>query len=349
MLSDKGINRDSSAQPASETSSGLQRLSPPIQQTNTIGTFVELSVSRASSEFVIDDLERTEIAARDSRDESSPRSDRIPVVVQQAKAVCSSDDTVTPIAELSAAENRCEDSLGIDDSNSKTATAPSTPRPGPTPSPTPSSTPLRPSKYDIEIGIVQGDSAITETIKDYCFAKFSTNTDQDRDGRFEKVLKTCGRFDLGLVKKRLIDNIESQSAKPVPNINMPLAWEKSDADKILAAIQDIKGSTSQAFIYKAYTQMNFYHAVEAKSKTLSHEISKTLKMPKTLAIEYMAKDRAGDQRQEKEQDYKKNFDCAYFAGRNWLDVVRWFGGPGIVIVFVLRGRRPSITKSDYTS
>lgn len=45
-----------------------------------------------------------------------------------------------------------------------------------------------------------------------------------------------------------------------------------------------------------------------------------------------------DQRGNSREKSKNEYDRAYLAGHKWLEAVEWFGGPGIVIVFVLTGR-----------
>lgn len=256
--------------------------------------------------------------------------------VHQNKEAEFSGRANTPVIERSAAEND-------HDPQSKAAKIQCTLVRIPSPAPTPAQL----SRYEIEVGIVRGDATVLNRIKKHCVSNFPAKANQDREVLFDEIIKTCRRLDFGVVKNDVISYLEPQLADPATSIHMPPTCDLSDADEIFAAIQTIKGNTDHSFIHKAYSQMKLYHAVEAKSKTLSHEISKTLKAPKTVAIERMAKDQAGDQRGKAQGKSKSEYDHAYSAGRKWLEVVQWFGGPGIIIVFVLAGRQTKIPNLIY--
>ena len=118
-------------------------------------------------------------------------------------------------------------------------------------------------------------------------------------------------------------------------MGLPLTWSISDPNQLFDALQTINMDTKGANVYRAYSQMSLYNWVQVRKPFVANV--KHPGYPHLDILHDLGRKGAGKVPEKEIDKTIKAYCLEYYAGENWHDIAEWFGGPGIVIVFVAAG------------
>lgn len=139
----------------------------------------------------------------------------------------------------------------------------------------------------------------------------------------------------------LVRFLKDRIITPAGRIERRSACDLSNPDEIYSVLQTIHGIYKDAKICRAYTQMKLFDSVNKQQELFGSKFRKGKGRSMSdhgVILEELAAKKAGKVSQTELESIENRYDRDYHAGRKWNDVVKWFGGPGIVLVFVTRGK-----------
>ena len=199
-----------------------------------------------------------------------------------------------------------------------------------------------PTAYEMELGLVRGKEEILKLVMDMCMPlapSYRANKLFSKDNELRVMFNLCRKLPLRMVKAWLLRELESRIEVPGNRTEIPSTANLSNSSEIFNALQCIRMTTVNAKIHRAYGQMRLFESVQGDIKTgkvpndyLGHGVSAHKVILKKAACRA-----AGNVSEKERRDRENHFDYEYDAGKRWLDVCDWFGGPGIVLIFVTTG------------
>ena len=197
--------------------------------------------------------------------------------------------------------------------------------------------------YDREIGIMRRDPRIIAPIENHCCKAQGDEWDCHSGNpkkEFAELLNTIVQLDFLFAKDRLVRYLNNRQAKMGIQPETPATWTMSEPQHILGALNTIKTICDHAQIHRAFGQMRLYLLVHQKLES-GHKPVQSGKgkprLPEKLYLEELARREAGPVSEEEIEARFHDYHSEYQAGRRWLEVADWFGGPGIVLVFITAG------------
>ncbi len=197
--------------------------------------------------------------------------------------------------------------------------------------------------YKREIGIIRQDPNIIAAIEDRCYT-FLRDTPNCRPGNPKKevgeLLSTIEQLDFLFAKDQLVKYLNNRQAKMGMQPQTPATWTMSEPQQVLGALRTIKTICVDAHIHRAFGQMKLHLLVQERLESDHKPIpSGKGNQPRreTIYLEELARREAGPVCEDEIKAKSRNYLSEYQAGGRWLDVADWFGGPGIVLVFITAG------------
>ena len=120
----------------------------------------------------------------------------------------------------------------------------------------------------------------------------------------------------------------------------PATWTMSEPRQVLGALRTIGTKCNDVQTHRAFAQMKLCLLVQQKLKSGYKSISSgrgKLRKPEMIYLEELARGEAGTVSDDEVKAKFEGYRSEYKAGRRWLKVAEWFGGPGIVLVFITAG------------
>ena len=199
-----------------------------------------------------------------------------------------------------------------------------------------------PTIYEVERGLVRGVEKIREYVMRECLC-FSESCRAKKwykpEEELRKLLPTFQKLPFEIVKNKLLVELESRIMVPGQKTAIPSTVDLFNPSDILDALQCIKMTTINAKVNRAYGQMRLFKSVQGKinggyvlDNALTHGVA-----AHTSILAKMACLSAGNVSEKERSERRHSFDYEYDAGKKWVDVTKWFGGEGIVLIFVTAG------------
>ena len=114
-------------------------------------------------------------------------------------------------------------------------------------------------------------------------------------------------------------------------------WKTTDPGEILDILENFKRNTIANKIHRAYGQTMLFSSVNAQVATGYKSTVTGHRSDHAALLEELARKKAGPVSQTEIDQIIASYFYEYYAGRNWLAVIDWFGGSGVVLVFVIAG------------
>ena len=200
-----------------------------------------------------------------------------------------------------------------------------------------------PQTYEIELGLVRGEDEMQNYVMKECFPlgvnyrvnnKWFSKADDIRE-----LFPLFRKLPFWIVKNKLLREMESRIMAPGQKTAIPSTADLIHPSDILDALQSIKMTTMNAKVNRAYGQMRLYKSVRSKvdaayvpDNALTYGVA-----AHTSILAMMACHSAGKVSEKERRDRINSFNYEYDAGKKWLDVAKWFGGEGIVLIFATAG------------
>ena len=197
--------------------------------------------------------------------------------------------------------------------------------------------------YKREVGIIRRDPKIIASIENHC-CKAQGDEWNCHSGNpkkeFGELLNTVKQLDFLFVKNRLLRYLSNRQAKMGIQLETPATWTMSEPQHVLGALRTIRAICDDASIHRAFAQMKLYLLVHQKlgsgHKPVQSGKGKS-RLPEKIYLEELARREAGPVSEEEIEARFHDYHSEYQAGRRWLEVADWFGGPGIVLIFITAG------------
>ncbi len=198
--------------------------------------------------------------------------------------------------------------------------------------------------YRTEIGVIRGTPSIVGPIKDQCLTlPCRVLRPERKDKEIEDVLDVCTSLDLDRAKFSLLEFLDNRLKQPGSANGIPPKWNNiSNPCEIFNALQMIKTNSLDAKIHRAFGQIRLFWSVEEsctdETTVSSMRANGNHEAPHLVILEEWARKHAGPVAETEQRQKIHEYQSEYVAGRRWLEVAEWFGGPGIVLVSVCAGR-----------
>ena len=197
--------------------------------------------------------------------------------------------------------------------------------------------------YKREVGIIRRDPEYITPIENHC-SKAQGDEWNCHSGNpkreLSELLNSIEQLDFHLAKDQLVKYLNKRQAKMGIQSETPATWSMSEPQHVLGALRTIRAICDDANIHRAFAQMKLYLVVQQKLESGHkpiHSGKGKPRLPQTLYLEELARREAGPVSEEEIEAIFHDYHSEYQAGRRWLEVADWFGGPGIVLVFITAG------------
>ena len=197
--------------------------------------------------------------------------------------------------------------------------------------------------YEREVGIIRRDPEIITPIEDHCCTTL-VDVSNYRRGNLKKevsqLLSDIEQLDFLFAKDRLVKYLKNRQAKMGMQTETPATWTMSEPQQVLGALRTIRTICDDAHIHRAFGQMKLCLLVQGKLDSGYRPIPSgkgKLRLPETNYLEELARREAGLSSEDDIEAKLRDYLAEHQAGKRWLQVADWFGGPGIVLVFITAG------------
>lgn len=196
-----------------------------------------------------------------------------------------------------------------------------------------------PTLYEVERGLVRGLEKIRNYVMRECLC-FSGNCRIKNPAKeLRKLFPMFQKLPFEIVKDKVLVELGSRIMVPGQKTAISSTVDLFNPSDILDALQCIKMTTINAKVNRAYGQMRLFKSVQGKinggyvpDNALTHGVA-----AHTSILAKMACRSAGNVSEKERNERRHSFDYEYDAGKKWVDVTKWFGGEGIVLIFVAAG------------
>ena len=192
--------------------------------------------------------------------------------------------------------------------------------------------------YEIEFGLLSG-SPIVEAYVRASFVALKPSTERSNfniDNEIAKVWKIIPFLEFYKTRRELEQHLENREKTPDEKLHSRTVWGSSDPGEILDALENVRMSSLDNKIHRAYGQTILVSSVDAQvargCNTVSGRRSDHMAM-----FEELAGKRAGLVSKSELAQITSSYLYEYQSGQKWLSVIDWFGGSGIVLIFIIAG------------
>ena len=199
-----------------------------------------------------------------------------------------------------------------------------------------------PTTYEVEKGLVRGVEKIRKYVMRVCLCfseGYHANKSYNPAKELRNLFPIFQKFPFEIVKDKLLVELGSRIMVPGQKTAIASTVDLFNPSDILDALQCIKMTTINAKVNRVYGQMRLFKSVQSKidggyvpDNALTHGVA-----AHTSILTKMAGRSAGNVSEKERSERKRSFDYEYDAGKKWVDVTKWFGGEGIVLIFVTAG------------
>ena len=199
-----------------------------------------------------------------------------------------------------------------------------------------------PTMYEVEKGLVRGVEKIRKYVMKECLSfseSYRAKKGCEPAKELRKLFPMFQKLPFEIVKDKLLVELGSRIMVPGQKTAIPSTVDLFNPSDILDALQCIKMTTINAKVNRAYGQMRLFKSVQSKidggyvpDNALTHGVAAHMSI-----LSKMACRSAGNVSEKERRERRHSFDYEYDAGKRWVDVTKWFGGDGIVLILVTAG------------
>ena len=192
---------------------------------------------------------------------------------------------------------------------------------------------------DVEMKIIRRDPP--EKIVNHCLYKLG-NSNESVDCRrksLDEIFDVFPNLYPERLSEELSESLSNQLVKPSISTG-PRVCDMEDPIELFHALQNFTANTEDIKIHQAYGRKRLYETVEAQAWSKSRKISSSVfeKAPHIEILEDLAQKIAGPvSAKAREKQQQKRCISHYHGGKHWVKIIEDFGGPGIVIMFIVGG------------
>ena len=201
-----------------------------------------------------------------------------------------------------------------------------------------SETSVIPTMYEIESGLIMS-SPIIEAYVRASLVALKPSTDRPSfniDNEIATVWKIIPSLEFYKTRHELGQHLENREKTPDMKLQLRAIWSSSDPGEILDTLENVRMSSLDNKIHRAYGQTILVLSVDAQvargCKTVTGHRSDQIAIFEELACK-----KAGPVSNAELAQIASSYFYEYQLGQKWLTVIDWFGGSGIVLIFIIAG------------
>lgn len=301
----------------------------------------------ASRDTVPDPVQqRLQIARNDARDDTAEPTTSashhigVDAPTPRSKSQCS--ETCLPHASASEknresrSESSGEEDLNAEPKENELSEGATTPACG---SQLDDTVPL-PIKCQIEAGITMKEPVIMAKLKAHCLTlkPSKTRLNFDIHDEIANILDKSCLLEFHQARAGLHQYLENREKMPGAKLVVRTTWNMSDPSDILEKLQTVKTNTADNKIHRAYGQTMLYRSVNTQVDEGRKSTVTGYAFDHSAILEELARKRAGPVSKLEIDQMISSYKYEYYAGKKWEAVMDWFGGSGIVLIFVTAGK-----------
>lgn len=197
-----------------------------------------------------------------------------------------------------------------------------------------------PTAYEIESGLSSGSPIMENYVKASLFALGHSTTRPNFSVHTEvaRVWKIILLLDFFKTRRDLHQYLENREKMPGEKSQARITWKSTNPGEILDTLDSVQRNSVDNKIHRAYGQMMLFSSVNARIATGYESTVGRHLFDHTALLEELARKKAGPVSKKEVDQVIASYLKEYFAGQRWLAVTNWFGGSGIVLVFVTAGK-----------
>ena len=193
--------------------------------------------------------------------------------------------------------------------------------------------------HQVEIGLVRKTPTIEAYMRDALRNLKPTNRPCfDVDGEMTEILMVASFLEFFRTQRELQHHLESREKMPGEILQAHITWDTSNPSKILDALEDVMRNTIDNKIQRAYGQTVLFSSVNAQVAKGYRSTETGRRSNHITILQELAHKRAGTVSAREIEQMASRYVKDYYAGQRWLAVIEWFGGSGIVLIFVIAGK-----------
>ena len=203
---------------------------------------------------------------------------------------------------------------------------------------------VEPTNYEVESGLASRKPIIETFVRASLLALNPglSGPNSRTHEEITNVWRIIHLLEFFTTRSELHQHLESRENTSRHLLLAPIDWDMSEPSEILDALDNVKRSTTDNKIHRAYGQAMLVGSVDAKvARGYKSTIGNYRSSHKAL-LEELARDKAGSLSVMEQDQMIASCFYEYSAGQKWLAVMDWFGGSGIVLVFVVAGELMSL-------
>ena len=201
-----------------------------------------------------------------------------------------------------------------------------------------SETAPEPTEYEIEIGLGNGSPFVKDFVETSLLAlEYSTRPSSNPRDEVANILKIVRHLDFFQNRHELYNHLQSREKTTNDRLQARTNWNISEPGEIIDALENVKRSSLDNKIHRAYGQTMLVMAVENKLTKKNESSSIGSPSDHKAILEEAARERSGPVTKEELDQLIASYLYEYAAGIRWRKVMDWFGGSGIVFIFVIGG------------
>ena len=200
------------------------------------------------------------------------------------------------------------------------------------------------TKYEIECGLMMG-SPIVEAYVRASLKALKPSTERPSfniDNEIAKVWKIIPFLEFYKTRRELGQHLENREKTTDEKLQSRTIWSSSDPAEILETLENVRMSTLDNKIHRAYGQTILVSSVDAQvargCKTVKGHRSDHMTIFEELACK-----KAGSVSKTELAQIASSYFYEYQSGQKWLAVIDWFGGSGIILIFIIAGNSHSLS------
>ena len=197
--------------------------------------------------------------------------------------------------------------------------------------------------YKREVGIIRRDPKVIAPIENHCCQNLvdaSNWRSSNPKKEMGELLSDIEQLEFLFAKDQLVKYLNNRQAKLGIQTETPATWTMSEPQQVLGALRAIRTICDDAQIHRAFGQMKLCLLVQQKLNSGYKPISsgkRKTRLPETNYLEELARKEADTVSEDEIEARFRDYLSEHQAGKRWLQVAEWFGGPGIVLVFITAG------------
>lgn len=197
-----------------------------------------------------------------------------------------------------------------------------------------------PTAYDIDSGL----SSASVDIEDYVKASLlslkpsMTRPNFNIQNEINKVWKIVLLLDFFKTRRELHQYLENREKMPGEKLQARINWEISNPSKIIDTLDNVRKNTIDNKIHRAYGQTMLFFSVNTQVDVGYKSTATGHRSDHSALLEDLAREKAGPVSKAEVDQTIASYLNEYHAGQKWLAVIDWFGGSGIVLIFVIAGK-----------